>query len=139
MAHGTLASSFGAAMAEAVRPSTRSLSLSAALGLLYVSDPSAFVRTVREWSTASPSPTIAALRLVVDQLPDPEVALHVGTALTERRLPAPAWRQRFAQLRPVLVEELEKSGTTLDAFLAALRGVSSGDPILVARIEEAAR
>jgi hypothetical protein len=97
------------------------------------------VRTVRSWSSASRSPTVAALRLIVDQIPDPELALHVGTTFADRQLPASAWRRRFDRIRPVLKEGLERSGSSMEAFLTALSPALGGDGNLAAHIEEAAR
>ena len=70
---------------------------------------------------------------------DPELALHVGVLFADRKLPGQTWRKRFDHISPLLRDSLEKSNTTMEIFLTALRGAATSDLRLVARIEEAAR
>ncbi|WP_394822784.1 WGR domain-containing protein [Pendulispora albinea] len=156
-AHAALGQVFDQVMGLVVAPEKR-LSLEWALGLLWELDAAAFERAVRQWQTTTqPSAASAALEVLGALLEavEPEVALQVGAALLERRLPPAAWRRRFEKVRPGFIAALRKKGKNgkkamgLDVFLdsllhsSKLSQVSSADgsldrdPIVRARIQYA--
>ncbi len=115
------------------------LPLEVAVQLLSELDPAAFVRAVKSWKNA-PAPVKEAASVLatsVEAVRDPDVALAVGAALTDRRLDAASWRKRFARVKPELEAALEKNGSTLSKFLKSLD--ASDDTVLLGRIEEAAK
>jgi len=134
-ANATLAPPFASLMAQVIAPKKR-LPLEAAVSLLWEIDAAAVARTVSGWRAkmlSSPaSLAIGVLAAAFDAVPDPEVALHAGAALVDRRLPAAAWERRFAKVVPFLEQSLATKGSTVAHFLATLH--PEGDPTLQARV-----
>lgn len=119
---------------------TRCLPLDIALGLLWEVDASAYKRIISTWRKkllSSPASTsIAVLAATFDAIDDPEVAVHAGAALVDRRSPEVAWRRKFSAVRPAFEHALAKKGSSIEAFLGALD--AGADPIVLARIHAAA-
>jgi len=121
------------AVMDAVGAPKPRLPLEDALTLLWVVDVATYARIVARWraKTLDPavSPAIGVLAAAIATIPDPEVALHVGTALVNRRLSPDAFQYWFSRLKPFLVET-----GGFDALRAALKPGS--DAILRGRTSE---
>jgi predicted DNA-binding WGR domain protein len=124
---------------EAVIAPTKRLPLEDALTMLWVVDVATYARIVARWRArmldSAVTPSIGVLFAALENIPDQELAVHVGTALVNRRLSPAAFHHWFARLKPFLVEALKTTGG-LDTFRAALR--PGNDAILKARVEEVA-
>jgi predicted DNA-binding WGR domain protein len=130
---------FDAVMSD-VTASGKRLPLDIATRLLLELDPAVFVRTVKQWKSASAGPAkdaIGVLQTSVAAIDDADVALHVGAAFAERRLDAASWRKRFSHMKPALEEALKKKGSTLAKYLKSLD--TGEDAVLASHVEEAAR
>ena len=134
-----LAAAIDAVMARVIAPK-KALPLEDALLMLWVCDAATFARTVKHWRAkmldSAASPAIGILFATLESVPDPEVALHVGAALVNRRISHDAFRRWFLRLRPFLEAELAKNakGGTVNDFLGRLKPGS--DTPLAERIRE---
>ncbi|MFO0554874.1 MAG: WGR domain-containing protein [Polyangiaceae bacterium] len=132
-----LSAAFDAAMNKVIAPKKR-LSLEDAMMVLSVADAATFARTVKRWRSkmldAPSSVGIGLLGATLDAVGDPEVAIHVGGALVNRKLDAAQFRRWFAKLRPFLEEALAKKKSDLSKFAASLK--PGKDALAAARISE---
>jgi predicted DNA-binding WGR domain protein len=128
---------FERAMALVLAPK-RGLPLEHALGLCWSIDAASYARVVASWRAkmldSKAADAIAVLAAAFDAVDDRETAIHAGSALVDRRSPDEVWKRRFDAVKPSLSFALEARGSSLGAFLDALR---VRDPMVERRIAAA--
>jgi predicted DNA-binding WGR domain protein len=133
--HDAVAKALDAVTALVIAPKKR-LSLEDAMTVLWVVDAATFARTVARWRAKMlDSPATAAIGVLsstFEAIPDQEVAVHVATALVNRRLSEGAFRSWFGRIRPFLDEAMGQKRGGTKAFLAALK--PGNDAVVKARV-----
>ena len=133
--HDAVAKALDAVTALVIAPKKR-LSLEDAMTVLWVVDAATFARTVARWKAKMlDSPAKAAIGVLsstFEAIPDQEVAVHVATALVNRRLSEDAFRSWFGRIRPFLDEAIGQKRGATKAFLASLK--PGNDAVVKARV-----
>jgi len=135
--HAGLEQALDAATSLVLAP-TKRLPLEDALTVLWVVDVATYARVVARWRAkmldAPVTPAIGVLSAVFEHVPDPEVAVHVGAALVNRRLPPDAFQHWLSRIKPFLAASIATTSGGWDAFRAALK--PGKDALLRARVAE---
>jgi predicted DNA-binding WGR domain protein len=133
--HDAVAKALDAVTALVIAPKKR-LALEDAMTVLWVVDAATFARTVARWRAKMlDSPATAAIGVLsstFEAIPNQEVAVHVATALVNRRLSEGAFRSWFGRIRPFLDEAMGQKRGGTKAFLAALK--PGNDAVVKARV-----
>jgi len=133
--HDAVTKALDAVTTLVIAPKKR-LSLEDAMTVLWVVDAATFARTVARWRAKMlDSPATAAIGVLsstFEAVPDQEVAVHVATALVNRRLSEGAFRGWFSRIRPFLDEAMGQKRGGTKAFLAALK--PGNDAVVKARV-----